>query len=84
MQDTLATRGEGRLPACLQYPDPQLRRAKIALEADPATRSRKGVRRGVALLYGAHRTVYVDYDASRDPVTGRFPLHDAPFPENQA
>ena len=84
VQDTLATRGEGRLPACLQYPDPQLRRAKIALEADPATRSRKGVRRGVALLYGAHRTVYVDYDAPRDPVTGRFPLHDAPFPENQA
>lgn len=84
VQDTLATRGEGRLPACLQYPDPQLRRAKIALEADPVTRSRKGVRRGVALLYGARRTVYVDYDAPRDPVTGRFPLHDAPFPENQA
>ena len=83
VQDTLATCGEGRLPACLQYPDPQLRRAKIALEADPATRSRKGVRRGVALLYGAHRTVYVDYDAPRDPVTGRFPLHDAPFPEHK-
>ena len=83
VQDTLATRGEGRLPACLQYPDPQLRRAKIALEADPATRSRKGVRRGVALLYGARRTVYVDYDAPLDPVTGRFPLHDAPFPEHK-
>ena len=83
VQDTLATRGEGRLPACLQYPDPQLRRAKIALEADPVTRSRKGVRRGVALLYGARRTVYVDYDAPRDPVTGRFPLHDAPFPEHK-
>jgi hypothetical protein len=83
VQDTLATRGEGRLPACLQHPDPQLRRAKIALEADPVTRSRKGVRRGVALLYGARRTVYVDYDAPRDPVTGRFPLHNAPFPEHK-
>ena len=80
VQDTLATRGEGRLPACLQYPDPQLRRAKIALEADPATRSRKGVRRGVALLYGARKTAYADYDAPRDPVTGAYPVKFAQFP----
>lgn len=82
--DALATRGDGRLPKCLYREDPLLRRAKIALEADPATRSRKGVRRGVALLYGAGKTAYADYDAPRDPVTGEYPLNFAPFPTENA
>ncbi len=78
--DALATRGDGRLPRCLQQPDPLLRKAKIMLESDPATRSRKGVRRGAALLYGARQTAYADYDAPRDPVTGEYPVRFAPFP----
>lgn len=79
--DALATRGDGRLPKCLYREDPLLRRAKILLEADPETRSRKGVRRGVALLYGMQKTAYADYDAPRDPVTGAYPVCLAPFPE---
>lgn len=82
--DALATRGDGRLPQCLFVPDPLLRKAKIALEADPATRSRKGVRRAVALLYGARQTAYADYDAPRDPVTGEYPVRFAPFPGGEA
>ena len=79
--DALATRGDGRLPKCLYREDPLLRRAKILLEADPETRSRKGVRRGVALLYGMQKTAYADYDAPRDPVTGAYPVCLAPFPD---
>ncbi len=82
--DALATRGDGRLPRCLQQPDPLLRKAKIALEADPATRSRKGVRRGVALLYGVKQTAYADYDQPRDPVTGEYPVYFVPFPGDEA
>ena len=82
--DALATRGDGRLPKCLYREDPLLRRAKIALEADPATRSRPGVRRGVALLYGVGQTAYADYDAPRDPVTGAYPVKFAQFPPENA
>lgn len=79
VQDALATRGDGRLPACLHQQDPLLRRAKIALAADPATRLLPGVRRSVALLYGKKQTVFADLER-KDPVTGEFPLHFAPFP----
>ena len=78
--DALSTRGDGRLPQCLYVADPLLRKAKIALEADPATRSRKGVRRAVALLYGAQKIAYADYDCPKDPVTGAYPVCFAPFP----
>lgn len=82
--DALATRGDGRLPVCLHYADPLLRRGKILLEQNPETRSRKGVRRGVALLYGAKKLVYADYDREKDPVTGEYPLNFAPFPTENA
>ena len=78
--DALSTRGDGRLPRCLQQSDPLLRKAKILLESDPATRSCKGVRRGTALLYGMQQTAYADYDVPRDPVTGEYPVRFAPFP----
>ena len=82
--DALATRGDGRLPKCLYQEDPLLRRAKILLESEPETRSRKGVRRGVALLYGMRKTAYADYDAPRDPVTGVYPVRFAQFPPENA
>ena len=82
--DALATRGDGRLPSCLHYADPLLRRGKILLEQNPETRSRKGVRRGTALLYGARKLVYADYDREKDPVTGEYPLNFAPFPTENA
>lgn len=67
--DRLATNATGRLPACLQVRDAALARAVRALaQRFPA---QPGVRRGVALLYGAHEAAFVDY-TQKNPVTGRY------------
>jgi len=50
------------------------------LSANPATAAPKGVRRGVALLYGAGTVCWVDYlPQHRNPVTRRWPLNEAPL-----
>ena len=70
--DRLETNATGRLPACLHVHDPALGRAVRALarRVPPPP----GVRRGVALLYGAKRAAFVDY-TQKNPVTGRYLLH---------
>ena len=49
-------------------------RAVKRLAQNPATAPLPGVRRGVALLYGARQVVFVDY-TQKNPVTGRYLLH---------
>lgn len=70
--DRLETNATGRLPACLHVRDPALGKAVRALAAlyPPLP----GVRRGVALLYGARQAVFVDY-TQKNPVTNRYLLH---------
>ncbi len=71
VRDRLASNATGRLPACLQVTDPSLGCAvrRLAQECPPMP----GVRRGVALLYGARQVVFVDY-IQKNAVTGRYLL----------
>ena len=74
VRDRLATNATGRLPRCLHVADAMLARAVKRLAQSPATAPLPGVRRGVAILYGARQVVFVDY-TQKNPVTGRYLLH---------
>lgn len=74
VRDRLATNATGHLPRCLHVADAMLARAVKRLAQSPATAPLPGVRRGVALLYGARQVVFVDY-TQKNPVTGRYLLH---------
>ena len=74
VRDRLATNSTGRVPQCLHVTDALLGRAVKRLAQNPATAPLPGVRRGVALLYGARQVVFVDY-TQKNPVTGRYLLH---------
>lgn len=78
VRDRLATNATGRLPACLHVQDPALGQAVKLLANDAQTAPPAGVRRGVALLYGAKQICWADYENAH-PVTGRYPLHTRPF-----
>jgi radical SAM superfamily enzyme YgiQ (UPF0313 family) len=80
VRDRLATNSTGRLPPCLYKQDAQLAKAAKCLLANPATAPQKGVRRGVALLYAANAVCWADYaPAEKNPVTGRWMLHEVPL-----
>jgi radical SAM superfamily enzyme len=80
VRDRLSTNSTGRLPPCLYRKDAQMAKVLKCLRANPATAPQKGVRRGVALLYAAKSVCWVDYDsAQRNPVTGRWVLHEMPL-----
>ena len=85
VRDRLSTNTTGRLPPCLYIQDAQMAKVLKCLRLNPATVPQKGVRRGVALLYGAKSVCFVDYDsAQRNPVTGSFVLHEMPLYTIQA
>ncbi|MDO5601593.1 MAG: DUF4080 domain-containing protein [Oscillospiraceae bacterium] len=72
--DRLASAPGGRLPPCLYKKDPRLKKAALWLQAGAWPRKR-GMMRGIALLYGRGALAAVDYDpALRNPVTGRWPV----------
>lgn len=71
--DRLATNSTGRLPAVLRVPDASLKEVVRQLENGEETRSQKGIKRGVAILYSENCVVYADY-IGRNPVTGEYPL----------
>jgi anaerobic magnesium-protoporphyrin IX monomethyl ester cyclase len=80
VRDRLATNSTGGLPPCLRRDDELLARAVKRLSQAPETSPKKGVRRGVALLYGAKAVCWADYDpAKRNPVTGRWKLNEIPM-----
>ena len=80
VRDRLSTNSTGRLPPCLYRQDAQLAKVVKCLCENPATAPLEGVRRGVALLYAANAVCWADYDpAERNPVTGRWVLHEIPF-----
>ncbi len=81
VRDRLSSNSTGRLPPCLVQQDAALAKAVKALALDPATAPPKGVRRGVALLYGAKTLCWVDYIAEKKhPVTGHWMLCEKPLP----
>jgi len=71
--DRLATNSSGKLPNVLRVKDPALKSAVHLLEQSEETRSQKGVKRGVALLYSENCAVYADY-REKNPITGEYPL----------
>lgn len=80
VRDRLATNSTGRLPPCLHRMDAQMTMVLKALSVNPETAPKKGVRRGVAFLYGAKVVCWADYaPADKHPVTGRWPLHEIPM-----
>ncbi len=74
VRDRLATNATGRLPACLHVADERLGKAVKLLAKNPSTAPQKGIKRGVAILYGAQKIVFVDY-TQKNLVTGRYLLH---------
>lgn len=80
VRDRLSTNTTGRLPPCLYIQDARMAKVLKCLRLNPATAPKKGVRRGVALLYAAKSVCFVDYDSEqRNPVTGSFVLHEMPL-----
>lgn len=80
VRDRLATNSTGSLPSCLYRKDVLMAKAMKRLSANPLTARRKGVRRGVALLYAAKAVCWVDYvPIEKNPVTGRWMLHEIPL-----
>lgn len=68
--DRLSTDSSGRIPKILQVKDKKLREFKIYLDK---TSPKKGVKRGVAVLYSKPTAVYVEYE-NKNPVTGEYKL----------
>ncbi len=80
VRDRLLTNSTGRLPPCLYRRDAQLAKVIRRLSGNPETAPKKGVRRGVALLYAAKAACWVDYvPEERNPVTGRWVLNEMPL-----
>ncbi len=80
VRDRLSHNSTGRLPPCLHRQDALVAKVTKRLAASPATTPRKGVRRGIALLYGAQAVCWVDYcPEERNPITGRWVLHEMPL-----
>lgn len=73
--DRLAT-GDGRLPACLHRPDPQL---AVYLRRLAQRCPAQGVRRTAAVLYGEKALAWSEHDRPPHPVTGRCPVHTIPL-----
>lgn len=75
--DRIATNPSGYIPDILKIEDENLRRVRIMLDENPETKRKKGIRRGVALLYSdrfKNSFVYADYER-KNPVTGEYQLH---------
>lgn len=71
--DRLSTNASGVLPVFLKVEDNRLKSVRSALNVDPQTRAKVGVKRATAILYSENRAVYADYIAP-DRVTGEYPL----------
>lgn len=80
VRDRLSTNSTGRLPPCLHRQDALMATVIKRLAANSATAPQKGVRRGIALLYAAKAVCWVDYcPQKRNPITGRWVLHEMPL-----
>lgn len=73
--DRLAT-GDGRLPACLHRPDPQL---AVYLRRLAQRCPAQAVRRTAAILYGERALAWSEHGGPPHPVTGRRAVHKIPL-----
>ena len=60
--DRLATNSSRGLPKSIYRFDERIADIKKALNADERTAEKKNVRRSIAILYGAKKAIYADYD----------------------
>lgn len=80
VRDRLSTNSTGRMPKCLFRQDTRVAKVTKKLSEHPATAPKKGVRRGLALLYGANTVCWADYaPEEKNPVTARWEIHEMPL-----
>ncbi len=75
VKDRLATNSTGKLPKALIVPDKMLAKLTFLLTKDERTAPKNGVKRGVAILYGANKICYTDY-LHKNTVTNEYILHE--------
>ncbi len=75
VRDRLATNAGGKLPKALHVKDDNLGKAVKALEKNEKTARKSGVKRAVAILYGAQKVLYVDY-IQKNHITHEYILHE--------
>ncbi len=82
VRDRLATNSFGKLPACLARFDERLPRIKYLLSQDKQTAPKKGVRRGIAILYGTNKVCWADYcPENYHNAHSSWKLHEKPLEE---
>ena len=60
--DRIATNSSKGLPKSIYQNDARIGKIKHLLNNDEGTAEKKGIRRNIAILYGANKVVYADYD----------------------
>ena len=71
--DRLETNKSGKLPKALQIQDKLLAKVTYLLETNPKAAPKKGIKRGICILYSENKVVYADYEGERE----KYPLNFA-------
>lgn len=80
VRDRLSTNATGFIPKCIYIKDQNLSKAIKRLKTNPLTAPKKGIRRGIALLYSTNSVCWADYiPEDKNPVTGRWILSEIPL-----
>lgn len=71
--DRLCSNASGKLPEVLKVKNPDIKKIRLAMEAEYENRRKPGIKRGFALLESEKAAVFADYE-DKDPVSGRYAL----------
>lgn len=71
--DRLCSNSSGKLPDVLKVKNPEIKKIRLAIEADESNRRKPGIKRGFSLLESENAAVFADYE-NKDPVTGKYVL----------
>ncbi len=75
VRDRLCINSTGKLPPILQIKDGNLGTMAKFLNENELTARKDGVKRGIAMLYGANKVCYADY-INKNSVTNEYILHE--------
>ena len=71
--DRLCSNSSGKLPEVLKVRNPEIKKIRLAIEAEEGNQRKPGIKRGFALLESENAAVFADYE-NKDPVTGKYML----------
>ena len=71
--DRLCSNSSGKLPDVLKVKNPEIKKIRLAVEAEEGSQRKPGIKRGFALLESENAAVFADYE-DKDPVTGKYVL----------